>query len=428
MQAFLTETSSDEHWPSEFILLREKFTAKHQLEIAQIELKNEEEMTKMKADFEKQLTRKSKRQFTFDLSRDLDCILSERDGLRELSSTFRTVLSELAKCVCVCEDDLNLTFLEEIQKISDVTMNDSLQSSANTTKRFRLAPDVSGLLSVVDDPRLLGFISERTIEEEKEEFDLKDCIERLQSEAEYLYELSENLNKRHQQDKQSETTTDGERIDSCEEDGLKSAAKRTPHKFTRTQSLNETPSVCRRKLSMPTQSSLPPDLSKLALNFDSTFDDNFSSESVSELNFHMNELRNRLVQSENVRAELSERLQASMQENKDLEHEIDNLKKQLDQLDSHREDYKEGYTLGLISSPERRKAAKNATSFSQLQEKARNLLVTPMKPTEDETNNLLQMIEDFCREGDRVVESSKTDRDELQLQVRFFFRLLSLTF
>ncbi|KAL5276406.1 AKAP9 family protein [Megaselia abdita] len=417
-QAFLTETSSDDHWPSEFVLLREKFTAKHQLEIAQIELKHEEEMTKMKADFEKQLTRKSKRQFTFDLSRDLDCILSERDGLRELSSTFRTVLSELAKCVCVCEDDLNLTFLEEIQKISDVTMNDSLQSSANTTKRFRLAPDVSGLLSVVDDPRLLGFISEKVIEEEKEDFDLKDCIERLRSEAEYLYELSENLNKRHQQDKQSETTTDGERNDSCEEeDGLKSASKRTPHQIKRAQSLNETPSVCRRKLSMPTQSSLPPDLNRVALNFDSTFDVNFSSESVSELNFHVNELRNRLVQSENIRAELTERLQASVQENKELEHELDNLRKQLDQLDSHREDYKGGYALGVISSPERRKAAKNATSFTQLQEKARNLLGTPIKPTEDETINLLQMIEDFCREGDRVVESSKTDRDELQLQL-----------
>lgn len=423
MQAFLTDSSSDDRLPAEFIHLREKFTAEHKLEITQLKLEHEEELNRMKAEFEKQINRKSKRQFTFDLSRDLDCILSERDGLRELSSTFRDVLSKLAKCICVCEDDLNLTILD-YQKESDIGVHDSLQ----TSKIFKLAPDVNGLLDVIDDPKLLSFIDKSV--DEDEEFHLKNCIEKLEVEARKLYDLTEDLKKSHQQhDLQSETTTDGERNDSCEEeDGLKSASKRTPHK-KRALSLVETPAVCRRKLSMPTQSSLPPDLNRLTLQFDSTFDENFSTESVNEpSSSYVNELKNQLVQAEQIISELTNELRETLNDNKELQHEMNNLKKQLDELDSHREDYKEGYTLGVITSPERRVAAKTATSFSQLQDKARNLLGTPVQQSEEETNNLLQMIEDFVREGDEVVESSKKDRNELQMQVSFLDCLYLLGF
>jgi hypothetical protein len=42
----LSETANeDSHWPPELILLREKFTAKSQLEIAQLQIKHEEEVS-----------------------------------------------------------------------------------------------------------------------------------------------------------------------------------------------------------------------------------------------------------------------------------------------------------------------------------------------------------------------------------------------
>lgn len=45
-QALLSDTTTDDkHWPSELILLREKFTAKNQLEIAQLKIKHEEEVS-----------------------------------------------------------------------------------------------------------------------------------------------------------------------------------------------------------------------------------------------------------------------------------------------------------------------------------------------------------------------------------------------
>lgn len=78
-QALLSDNHpQDSHWPPELILLREKFTAKSQLEIAQLQIKHEDEMAKLKSDFEKQLIRKIKRQSTFDSGRDLDDIVIER--------------------------------------------------------------------------------------------------------------------------------------------------------------------------------------------------------------------------------------------------------------------------------------------------------------------------------------------------------------
>lgn len=47
VQALLSEnTRDDSHWPAELILLREKLTAKSQLEIAQLKIKHEEEVSK----------------------------------------------------------------------------------------------------------------------------------------------------------------------------------------------------------------------------------------------------------------------------------------------------------------------------------------------------------------------------------------------
>ena len=38
------------------------------------------------------------------------------DNLRELCNTFRSLLYELAKCVSVCENNLNATLVEELNK------------------------------------------------------------------------------------------------------------------------------------------------------------------------------------------------------------------------------------------------------------------------------------------------------------------------
>ncbi|XP_033149655.1 rootletin isoform X3 [Drosophila busckii] len=427
IQSLLSESAAnDQHWPKELILLREKFTAKSQLEITQLNIKHAEEMSRLKLEYEKQLNRKNKRHLTFDASRDLDNIISERDGLRELSKSFRHVLCRLAKCVANCEDDLNATLSEEVQRIltqsrghesgEDVehTLSSSLlQVSFNNTKR--LVPDVHSLLELVEDPSLLQFIDSKSNEEQQEDFDLGDCLERLKSEAAYLLRLSEDLAPEVDEPEKQEHEQ------CCEaEDGLKTTAANGVLKILRTNSLNDQQlgEAHQRKssqgvlLSKP-HSSLPIDLQQHA------------GKAASELSFQLVELKNRLVKSETDRQKLQQQLSNTIDRNAELGHELQTLRDQLSQLNSlNHTDYAEGYGLGDMKSTPTQ--LDTSASFVQLQERARQLLISPTKQQQTQqspdkpgnaTVELLQMIEDFCREGDKVVECNKKDREDLQSQL-----------
>ncbi|XP_064545024.1 nuclear mitotic apparatus protein 1 isoform X4 [Drosophila montana] len=434
--SLLSESAvDDQHWPKELILLREKFTAKSQLEITQLNIKHAEEMSRMKLEYEKQLNRKNKRHLTFDSGRDLEIIINERDGLRQLSKSFRSVLSRLAKCVANCEGDLNATLSEEMQRIltqsrsqeggEDVehTLSSSLlQGSFNNTKHLRLVPDVHSLLEVVEDPSLLQFIDSKNSDDQNDYFDLGDCLERLKSEAAYLLQLSEDLDRQRANEsveRQDEPEKQEHELCCEAEDGLKTTAPVPPtqqqllHELLRTSSLNDQHLgvAHQRKSSNGAQmikplSSLPLDLQQNAGN-------------ASELSFQLVELKNRLVKSETDRQNLQQQLTHTIDRNAELGQELQALRDQLSQLNSlNHTDYAEGYGLGDIKSPQA--LDQSSASFVQLQEKARHLLTSPTQQQSQEQGNatviLLQMIEDFCREGDKVVESGKKDREDLQSQ------------
>ncbi|XP_036325594.1 golgin subfamily A member 4 isoform X3 [Rhagoletis pomonella] len=442
IQTLLSETTTDDqHWPPELILLREKFTAKSQLKIAQLQIKHEEEMSRLKMEYEKQLNRKNKRHSTFDSARDFEQIISDRDNLRELCRTFRSVLAELAKCVVNCEDDINSTLMQEVQRLvahnrtldeqtPEVDMNISfLNASLSSNKQSCFIPDVHNLLEVVEDPSLVDFVSNRS-GDLVEEFDLHECLERLNSEALCLLHLSEELHKR-QRRRLSSLSSGLEKIDSCcEEDsvGDKSPAMgENIHRFLRTFSLNEQHLPTYREHIKQQQghllNSLPPDLNQLRAERSNNNDDLFSTPggNASELNFQVHELKNRLVKSENDRVKLQEELEHTIKRNAELGQELQAMRDQLSQLNSlNHTDYAEGYGHGSLRSPQRASGSdKSSTSFTQLQEKARNILSSPpqQQPSNDATVVLLQMIEDFCREGEKVVECGKKDREDLQSQV-----------
>ncbi|XP_065360074.1 thyroid receptor-interacting protein 11 isoform X6 [Calliphora vicina] len=421
-------TTDDQHWPKELILLREKFTAKCQLEIAQLQIKHADEMSRLKQDYEKQLNRKNKRHSTFDSARDFDKLLSERDSLRELSKAFRQVLSELLKCVANCENDITENLAEEVQRLlscnrtleeqalEDFTLNTSLLNDTLNTSKLRMIPDVQSLLEVVEDPSLIQYVSEKNTDT-TEDFDLKDCLERLRSEASFLLHLSEEVVKKHDSKERRESfSSEREKHDSEQEDGLKVQQQR---KFIRVNSLNEQ-QLPTHQSSLIQQahnlSSLPPDLNKFYLDNNSS-----STNNASELNFQLVELKNRLVKSENDRVRLQQELEHTISRNSDLGQELQHLRDQLSQLSSlNNVEYNEGYGLGSMKSPQRLSHSEHSSSsFALLQEKARNILSTPTQKQQgnDSTVQLLQMIEDFCREGDKVVECSKKDREDLQSQV-----------
>ncbi|XP_017955732.1 nuclear mitotic apparatus protein 1 isoform X2 [Drosophila navojoa] len=436
IQSLLSECAvDDQHWPKELILLREKFTAKSQLEITQLNIKHAEEMSRMKLEYEKQLNRKNKRHLTFDSGRDLQHIITERDGLRQLSKSFRSVLCRLAKCVANCEGDLNATLSEEMQRLLTQSRNQDgsedvehtlssslLQGSFNNSKHLRLVPDVHSLLEVVEDPSLVQFIDSKNPDDQNDYFDLGDCLERLKAEAAYLLQLSEDLERQraiHSVERQDEPEKQEHELCCEAEDGLKTTAplpstqQQLLHELVRTNSLNDQHLgvAHERRTSNGTlmtkpHSSLPIDLQQQSGN-------------ASELSFQLVELKNRLIKSEADRQNLQQQLTHTIDRNAELGQELQALRDQLSQLNSlNQTDYAEGYGLGDMKGPQT--MDQSSASFVQLQERARHLLTSPTQQQSQEPGNatvvLLQMIEDFCREGDKVVESGKKDREDLQSQ------------
>ncbi|XP_058118059.1 A-kinase anchor protein 9 [Anopheles ziemanni] len=459
IQALLTDASfEDSHWPPELVLLREKFTAKSQLEVAQLQLKHEEEMARMKNDFEKQLQRKLKRHTTFDSSRGLDKIISERDNLRELSSTLRNVLGGLAKYFSICEDDLNSTVLEELHRCqqqwqanasilaaSDASADESQLAGEGTAipegeqnvtdlsflsscKLLKYAPDVSGIISIIEDPSLVEYVTARGPREGEEpenvSINLEDCLERLKAEALSLLALSERI-------KQSAPVAGGptvgemdkvsEKNDSCEEeDGLKRTGKAKPigsaRSFDETMVRSGAQSVDRGEqqgaCSLANGSrSLPVDLSGLQVN--------------GELNLQLHELRNRLLKSEDDRKQLEAELAEARSKQNSLVSELSETKQHLLELNSQRVEFSEGYGTNALL-PTAQRVANN--SFVELQERAKALLgSTGAEQTIEDNSMLLQLVEDFAREGERYLEDGKRDRMDLQSQIEAADKQLKAT-
>uniref|UniRef100_A0A1I8JT53 Pericentrin/AKAP-450 centrosomal targeting domain-containing protein n=1 Tax=Anopheles arabiensis TaxID=7173 RepID=A0A1I8JT53_ANOAR len=461
--ALLSDSSfEDSHWPPELVLLREKFTAKSQLEIAQLQLKHEEEMARMRNDFEKQLQRKLKRHTTFDSSRGLDKIISERDNLRELSSTLRNVVGGLAKYFSICEEDLNSTVLEELHRYQQLQQqaNESQQtvdlgsedgqthepsavdcsaneSALNVTdvsflascKLLKFAPDVSGIISIIEDPSLVEYVSAKAqqqrddgTEPENISLNLEECLERLRAEALSLLALSERIKQKSSSGtttKEDESDRVSEKNDSCEEeDGLKrrgkalESARSFDENIGRQQDGPDRPGDAKSNGAHGCRS-LPIDLAGLQLN--------------GELNMQLHELKNRLLKSEDERKLLESELVEARSKQSSLVSELSETKQHLLELNSQRVEFSEGYgTNALLPTAQRVN-----NSFVELQERAKVLLGSTTGAGADQTiedsSMLLQLVEDFCREGERYLEDGKRDRMDLQLQIEAADKQLKAT-
>ncbi|XP_061519073.1 A-kinase anchor protein 9 isoform X1 [Anopheles gambiae] len=463
IQALLSDSSfEDSHWPPELVLLREKFTAKSQLEIAQLQLKHEEEMARMRNDFEKQLQRKLKRHTTFDSSRGLDKIISERDNLRELSSTLRNVVGGLAKYFSICEEDLNSTVLEELHRYQQLQQqaNESQQtvdlgsedgqthepsavdcsaneSALNVTdvsflascKLLKFAPDVSGIISIIEDPSLVEYVSAKAqqqrddgTEPENISLNLEECLERLRAEALSLLALSERIKQKSSSGtttKEDESDRVSEKNDSCEEeDGLKRRGKALESARSFDENIGRQQDGPDRLSDAKSNGahgcrSLPIDLTGLQLN--------------GELNMQLHELKNRLLKSEDERKLLESELAEARSKQSSLVSELSETKQHLLELNSQRVEFSEGYgTNALLPTAQRVN-----NSFVELQERAKVLLGSTTGAGADQTiedsSMLLQLVEDFCREGERYLEDGKRDRMDLQLQIEAADKQLKAT-
>lgn len=296
----------------------------------------------MKHDYEKQLHRKLKRHTTFDTNRDIDQVQLERDNLRELCSTFRELLRDLAKCISNCEIDLNNTLVDELQRFGiDIPNNDvdvadlnhSIQS--NGSRRGRFVPDLSGILTVVEDPSLVNFVDQN----DETNFNLNECLQRLKNEAFQLLQLSKNLYRKNRNGYHSEKDED-----SCEEesDGLKHGSSSSKRKDKTANSLSETLLTGRERINGSIhRSSLP-------MNYKFDMTDKTKGGPNSEINDKLNELKNQLVHSETERKQLAAELAEAVRKYENLSQMLCLTKEHLENLDAQKEDISEGLVNFLL--------------------------------------------------------------------------------
>lgn len=73
------------------------------------------------------------------------------------------------------------------------------------------------------------------------------------------------------------------------------------------------------------------------------------------------------------------------------------------------------YGISQLRSPQRQSLNKSETSFSALQERAK-LYFNDSNATEN-VSQMLQLLEEFCREGDKLIEEEKDAKKDLEQQV-----------
>lgn len=188
--------------------------------------------------------------------------------------------------------------------------------------RVAFVPDVSGILSLIDDPSLVNFVTEQVGHEDDAldgtTFNLNECLEKLKSEADSLLQLSENLVQKRVQDNRE--VDRNESIE--EEDGLKSR-KSLNNSVTSKGEVNSENGNQRQRLSLPIY--LPVDR-KVGTNPE------------------LNEVKNRLVLAERKRQELENELAASTAEQNRLNEELRLVTIKLNSyLDGHSEELSEGW-------------------------------------------------------------------------------------
>ncbi|CAG9773309.1 unnamed protein product [Ceutorhynchus assimilis] len=125
IQRLVSNESDEEELPSELRELRERFTAKYEAEIQDLKEKHEIEVTKLKDDHLKilngALERARRRSLKDESSKSEIELLKERDSLKKQVISLRNLLSELVQYFTQAEDELNNTLVDNLVKQNNET-------------------------------------------------------------------------------------------------------------------------------------------------------------------------------------------------------------------------------------------------------------------------------------------------------------------
>ncbi|XP_046668965.1 pericentrin-like isoform X3 [Homalodisca vitripennis] len=205
------EGDDKSQWPPELVALERQFTSKYQHQMAQLVEEHALEIADIKAECDAKLSEvvkmysiKQAEEMPLTListgDEDLDKIIRERDSLRSLALTLHRVVKELAQYLTSCEDELNKSVVGELLKMasphltstvhtSDVeASSDSESESHNDQRRVHFAPDVSALVSLLEDDCLENTSVDVSLQLRAE---LESCLERLRGEAAIVLGLTQ---------------------------------------------------------------------------------------------------------------------------------------------------------------------------------------------------------------------------------------------
>ena len=233
----------------------------------------------------------------------------------------------------VCESDLNASLVDELNKYgilqpslvspsktrseSPTNENDLNQSACSSigsrSMRLALVPDVTGILSLLEDASLVNFVTDKGDNDESsgsnvsKKFDLNDCLEKLKLEADSLVHLSEKMIQKRNADNRNldETQKSLE-----EEDGLKIAK----------DDFNVESSQQKPRLSLPVF---------------------FPFERKTLSHSDLNDLKNRLLLAETRNQELEKKLAESQAQQHELTQKLSSY------VDSQSEELSEGLVFCL---------------------------------------------------------------------------------
>lgn len=225
----------------------------------------------------------------------------------------------------VCDTDLNASLVDELNKYGILQPSPSKTRSesptieidfnqstcSNRSIRLSIVPDVSGILSLIDDPSLLDFVTDKGDNvaslslNVSPKFDLNECLEKLKHEADSLLLLSEKmLQKRNADNREIEETQKSLE----EEDGLKIAK----------DDFNVESSQQKPRLSLPAFFPVDKQERKTLSHSD------------------LNDLKNRLLLAESRNQELEQKLAESQAQQRELTQKLNSY------VDSQSEELSEG--------------------------------------------------------------------------------------
>ncbi|KAJ3623780.1 hypothetical protein MTP99_017443 [Tenebrio molitor] len=366
IQRLVASDTIDDDWPEELLQLKARFADKYQQEVVRLNEQHLEEIARLKEEHVKTLNGALERARRRSL-RDADSLskgelelLKERDVLKKQTLSLRNLLGELIKYFTQCEDELNNTLVEELItknciQIENESEVTSPRDSLGSVKRVHITPNFSDLINLIDN----------SPENDLDSIDLKSelgsCLQKLKSDANAILALTSNLNK------------NDEKID-------------VPR--SKNASLEKEMTSLTRKLISETQ---------------------IKNELVEQLS----EAKSIVQSLETDREALENQLEQLLERQKILESDLFKSKEKIAELieNGHKEIVSEGY--GEDGERSVRGLAEAVASLAVLQEKVRNLGENPGRLDP----NVMHLVEDLARVGDKIVEEARRDRDDLRQQV-----------